>query len=257
MTAIRPMLEVIGLSKSYLDRSGRRVEAVRNVSFTVAAGEVVGIVGESGCGKTTLARTVIRLMEPTTGRILIDGEDFAAKRGRALKAARRDIQMVFQDPFGSLNPRHSVGAIVGEPLVVHGESGVRERVAELLSMVGLPEDSAGRYPHEFSGGQRQRIAIARALALKPRMIVADEPVSALDVSIQSQIINLIAELKAKLGLAMIFISHDLSVIRHVSDRVCVMKDGVFVETGPTEAIFAAPAHGYTRELLAAIPRIRR
>jgi ABC-type glutathione transport system ATPase component len=257
MMAERPLLEVVGLSKSYLDRDGRRVEAVRDVSFAVGAGEVVGIVGESGCGKTTLARTVMRLMEPTVGRILIDGEDFAAKRGRALKAARRDIQMVFQDPFGSLNPRHTIGTIVGEPLVVHGEAGVRDRVAELLAMVGLPADSAGRYPHEFSGGQRQRIAIARALALKPRLIVADEPVSALDVSIQSQIINLIAELKAKLGLAMIFISHDLSVIRHVSDHVCVMKDGVFVETGPTEAIFAAPAHEYTRELLAAIPRIKR
>jgi peptide/nickel transport system ATP-binding protein/oligopeptide transport system ATP-binding protein len=155
---------VVGLSKSDLDRNGRRVEAVRDVSFTVAAGEVVGIVGESGCGKTTLARTVMRLMEPTAGHILINGEDFATKRGRALKAARRDIQMVFQDPFGSLNPRHRIGTIVGEPLKVHGEAGIGERVAELLAMVGLPADCAWRYPHEFSGGQRQRIAIARALA---------------------------------------------------------------------------------------------
>jgi ABC-type oligopeptide transport system ATPase subunit len=256
-TSSAPLLEVIDLRRSYTDRHGHRVEAVRGVTFTVAAGEVLGIVGESGCGKTTLGRTVMRLMEPDSGRILLNGDDFASKSGATLKAARRNMQMVFQDPFGSLNPRHKVGSIIGEPLVVHGLPGVDARVSELLALVGLPESAKVRYPHEFSGGQRQRIAIARALALNPRLIIADEPVSALDVSIQSQIINLIADLKARLGLAMIFISHDLSVIRHVSDRVAVMQNGVFVETGPTEAIFAAPQHAYTRMLMAAIPRLRR
>jgi ABC-type oligopeptide transport system ATPase subunit len=255
MTAL--LLEVADLTKSYVDRSGVRVDAVRGVSFGVAAGEVLGIVGESGCGKTTLGRTVLRLMEPTSGRILLEGEDFAAMSGAALKAARRKMQMVFQDPFGSLNPRHKVSTIIAEPLVVHGLNSREERVAELLDAVGLPPDAGARYPHEFSGGQRQRIAIARALALKPKLVIADEPVSALDVSIQSQIINLIADLKASMGLSMIFISHDLSVIRHVSDRIAVMKDGVFVETGTAAEIFAWPQHEYTRTLLAAIPRVRR
>jgi ABC-type glutathione transport system ATPase component len=253
----RPLLEVIDLHKSYINPRGQRIDAVRGVSLAVHAGEVLGIVGESGCGKTTLGRTIMRLMPPTSGRILLDGEDFAAKSGAALKAARRNIQMVFQDPFGSLNPRHRIGTIIGEPLVVHGVGDVPARVAELLELVGLPPSAGARYPHEFSGGQRQRIAIARALALKPRLIIADEPVSALDVSIQSQIINLVADLKAQLGLAMIFISHDLSVIRHVSDRIAVMHQGRFVETGKTEDVFAAPQHAYTRTLLAAIPKLRR
>jgi peptide/nickel transport system ATP-binding protein/oligopeptide transport system ATP-binding protein len=255
MTA--PLLEVVDLRKSYVDRSGARVEAVRGVSFSVAAGEVLGIVGESGCGKTTLGRTVLRLMEPTSGRILLEGEDFAAMSGAALKAVRRKMQIIFQDPFGSLNPRHKVSTIIAEPLVVHGLGGREARVAELLAAVGLPPDAGTRYPHEFSGGQRQRIAIARALALKPKLVIADEPVSALDVSIQSQIINLISDLKATLGLSMIFISHDLSVIRHVSDRIAVMKDGVFVETGTAAEIFERPQHAYTQTLLAAIPRIGR
>jgi ABC-type oligopeptide transport system ATPase subunit len=250
-----PLLEVIDLRKSYVDRSGARVEAVRGVSFSVAAGEVLGIVGESGCGKTTLGRTVLRLMEPSSGRILLQGDDFGAMSGAALKAARRRMQMVFQDPFGSLNPRHRVATIVAEPLVVHGMGDREARVAELLAAVGLPPDAGARYPHEFSGGQRQRIAIARALALRPQLVIADEPVSALDVSIQSQIINLIADLKAKFGLSMIFISHDLSVIRHVSDRIAVMKDGVFVETGAAADVFARPDHPYTRTLLAAIPKL--
>ncbi len=253
MTA--PLLKVEDLSKSYVDPKGRRVEALRGVSFEIAPGEVLGVVGESGCGKTTLGRTIMRLMEPDTGRIWLCGEDFAAKSGAALKAARREVQMVFQDPFGSLNPRHSVGAIIAEPLIVHGRLGARERVAELLDLVGLPPDAGARYPHEFSGGQRQRIAIARALALSPKLIIADEPVSALDVSIQSQILNLIADLRERLGLAMLFISHDLSVIRHVSDRIAVMKDGLIVEIGPAARVFEAPEHPYARSLLASMPRL--
>jgi ABC-type oligopeptide transport system ATPase subunit len=252
---VPPLLEVVDLHKTHVDAGGHRVEALRGVSLRVAAGEVLGIVGESGCGKTTLGRTIMRLTEPTRGRILIEGVDFASVRGAELKAARRKLQMVFQDPFGSLNPRHRVGAIIGEPLVVHGECDAASRVADLIRLVGLPDTARDRYPHEFSGGQRQRIAIARALALKPSLIIADEPVSALDVSIQSQIINLVADLKAQFGLAMIFISHDLSVIRHVSDRVAVMHQGLIVETGPTEALFAAPQHAYTRQLLAAIPKL--
>jgi ABC-type oligopeptide transport system ATPase subunit len=255
MSARPPLLQVIDLHKTYIGKHGARVDAVRGVSLQVGAGEVLGIAGESGCGKTTLGRTIMRLMEPTSGRILIDGEDFAAKSGAGLKAARRNIQMVFQDPFGSLNPRHTAGTIIAEPLVVHGIGGVKARVAELLGLVGLPGDAAGRYPHEFSGGQRQRIAIARALALNPKLIIADEPVSALDVSIQSQILNLIAGLRERLGLAMIFISHDLSVIRHVSDRIAVMVEGQIVETGRAEQVFTAPVHEYTKALLAAIPRV--
>jgi ABC-type glutathione transport system ATPase component len=250
------LLQVINLSKSYLDGRRQQVNAVSGVSFEVRAGEVLGIVGESGCGKTTLGRTVMRLMEPTAGQILLDGEDFAALEGQRLKQARRKIQMVFQDPFGSLNPRHTVQDIIGEPLIVHREGDHAARVRDLLATVGLPTTAAERYPHEFSGGQRQRIAIARALALRPKLIIADEPVSALDVSIQSQIINLIADLKAELSLAMIFISHDLSVIRHVSDRVAVMQNGRFVETGGINEVFEAPQHAYSRTLIAAIPKLR-
>lgn len=256
-SAIQPLLQVDGLSKSYVDARGHRVDAVRGVSLHVGAGEVLGIVGESGSGKTTLGRSIMRLMEPDAGSILLDGEDFRALKGEPLKRARRRMQMVFQDPFGSLNPRHRVSAIIGEPLVIHGEPDVDRRVQELLALVGLPADAGTRYPHEFSGGQRQRIAIARALSLKPRIIIADEPVSSLDVSIQSQIINLIADLRAEFGLAMIFISHDLSVIRHVSDRVAVMHRGEIVETGPVEAIYERPAHAYTRMLIGAIPKLRR
>jgi ABC-type glutathione transport system ATPase component len=256
MTA--PLLSVENLSKRYVDASGYSVLAVNDVSFDLAQGEVLGVVGESGCGKTTLGRMLVRVLEPTAGRILVEGQNFAALRGSALKAARRDLQMVFQDPFGSLNPRHRVGHILAEPLIVHGlmdRAAIRIRVSELLATVKLPAVSVERYPHEFSGGQRQRIAIARALALKPKLIIADEPVSALDVSIQSQIINLIADLRAELGLSMIFISHDLSVVRHVSDRIAVMKAGAMVEVGPTETVFTRPQHAYTQTLLAAIPRL--
>jgi oligopeptide/dipeptide ABC transporter ATP-binding protein len=249
-----PLLEVDGLVKHYVDARGVKVRAVDSVSFTLHTGEVLGIVGESGCGKTTLGRTLMRLMEPTSGAIRINGEDFIAKRGAALKAARRNLQMVFQDPFGSLNPRHSIGAIIGEPLHVHGVPDAAARVAALLELVGLPSDAATRYPHEFSGGQRQRIAIARALALKPKLIIADEPVSALDVSIQSQILNLISDLRARFGLSMIFISHDLSVIRHVSDRIAVMYFGKIVEIGTAQEIIENPLHPYTQALVAAIPK---
>jgi len=255
MTA--PLLAVEHLSKHYVDAANRNVLAVNDVSFELAQGEVLGIVGESGCGKTTLGRMLIRVLEPTAGRILLEGRDFASLRGSALKAARRDLQMVFQDPFGSLNPRHTVGHILAEPLIVHGmdRAAVNMRVNELLATVGLPASSVARYPHEFSGGQRQRIAIARALALKPKLIIADEPVSALDVSIQSQIINLIVDLREQLGLSMIFISHDLSVVRHVSNRIAVMKAGSIVEVGAAEDVFTHRKHAYTQALLAAIPKI--
>jgi ABC-type oligopeptide transport system ATPase subunit len=247
------LLELDHLSKVYPGG----VRAVTDVSLAIEAGEVLGVVGESGCGKSTLGRTLLRLIEPSSGTIRFEGEDLPKlSRGR-MKAIRRQMQIIFQDPFGSLNPRHTAGYIIGEPLVVHGigdRASRRQRVAELLALVGLPPGSEKRYPHEFSGGQRQRIAIARALALDPKLLVADEAVSALDVSIQSQIINLIAELQKRLGLAIMFISHDLSVIRHVSDRIAVMYLGRIVEIGPTEQIMTRPRHPYTQALLSAIPR---
>ncbi|SFZ82084.1 oligopeptide transport system ATP-binding protein [Devosia enhydra] len=251
------LIAVEGLTKTYPGANGARVKAVSEVSFAIAPGEVLGVVGESGCGKSTLGRALLRLIEPDGGAIRFDGKDLMTLSKSGMKAARRDLQIVFQDPFGSLNPRHTVGGIIGEPLVVHGigtSDSRRARVAELLGLVGLPEDAGKRFPHEFSGGQRQRIAIARALALEPKLIVADEAVSALDVSIQSQIINLIADLRRRLGLSILFISHDLSVIRHVSDRIAVMYLGRIVEIGPAEAIMESPRHPYTQALLSAIPR---
>ncbi|MDQ4134667.1 MAG: dipeptide ABC transporter ATP-binding protein [Pseudomonadota bacterium] len=251
------LLEIRDLSKVYPVRGSAGVRALNRVSLTLDRGEVLGIVGESGCGKSTLGRALLRLIEPTGGQILFEGEDLTALDRAALKRRRRDLQIVFQDPFGSLNPRHRVGAIIREPLDVHRIGTARERrarVRELLVTVGLPENAAERYPHEFSGGQRQRIAIARALALEPKLIVADEPVSALDVSIQSQIINLIADLRTRLKLSILFISHDLSVIRHVSDRIAVMYLGSIIETGPANALMENPAHPYTQALLSAIPR---
>lgn len=248
------LLEVRGLTRHFAGPGGRVLKALQDVSFTLARGEVLGIVGESGCGKTTLGRAVLRLVEPTAGSVLFEGEDLTRLSPAAMKKRRRDLGIVFQDPFGSLNPRHRVATLVGEPLVVHGESGVAERVAEMLALVGLSPEAARRFPHEFSGGQRQRIAIARALALAPKLLVADEPVSALDVSIQSQIINLIADLRRRLSLSMLFISHDLSVIRHVADRIAVMYLGRIVEIGPAEALFERPQHPYTQALLSAVPR---
>jgi len=250
------LLIVEKLSKTYRGAQGD-VQAVADVSFSIADGEVLGVVGESGCGKSTLGRSILKLIEPSAGRVRFAGRDITGLSRRDMKPVRRDVQIVFQDPFGSLNPRHKVGTIIGEPLVVHAIGNAadrRARVAELLRLVGLPEDAAKRFPHEFSGGQRQRIAIARALALEPKLLVADEAVSALDVSIQSQIINLIAELRKRLGLAILFISHDLSVIRHVSDRIAVMYLGRIVEIGPAAEIMQAPRHPYTQALLSAIPR---
>ncbi len=249
-----PLLDVRGLTQHYRTQGGGTLRALEYASFMLAHGEVLGIVGESGCGKSTLGRAVLRLVEPTAGQVLFEGEDILRLPRAALRRRRRDMQIVFQDPFGALNPRHRVATLIGEPLTIHGLPGVAERVAELLDLVGLPPDSGRRYAHEFSGGQRQRIAIARALALSPKLLVADEPVSALDVSIQSQIINLIAELKRRMGLAMLFISHDLSVVRHVSQRIAVMYLGRIVEIGPAAAVFEHPAHPYTQALLSAVPQ---
>jgi peptide/nickel transport system ATP-binding protein/oligopeptide transport system ATP-binding protein len=247
------LLEVRELAKHFPGQHGAIVRALDGVSFALKRGEVLGVVGESGCGKSTLARALLRLVEPTSGAIVFEGEDILPLSHREMSHRRRNMQIVFQDPFGSLNPRHKVATIVGEPLAIHGHDSPRARVTELLEMVGLGADAGQRFPHEFSGGQRQRIAIARALALAPKLLVADEPVSALDVSIQSQIINLLADLRARLNLSMIFISHDLSVIRHVSDRIAVMYLGKIVEIGTAAEIFASPAHPYTRALLSAVP----
>ena len=234
--------------------------AVDGVSFDVARGETFGIVGETGSGKTTTARLVARLLEPTSGTIRFDGRDVAELRRGELKALRRDVQMVFQDPYSSLNPRKSVGSIIAEPFAVHGlhEGRVERRraVQELMDRVGLNPEHYNRLPHEFSGGQRQRVGVARALALEPKLILADEPVSALDVSIQAQILNLLRELKRDLGLTLVLISHDLAVVRYMSDRVAVMRAGRIVETGASETLFARPQHEYTAALVAAIPRIR-
>jgi oligopeptide/dipeptide ABC transporter ATP-binding protein len=239
-----------------LDRHVGDVKAVDDVSFTIEQGETLGLVGESGCGKSTLGRAILRLYEPTAGRVVFDGRDITHLKESDLRQLRRRMQMVFQDPFASLNPRHSVGRIVGEPLRIHSISGRSEtgtRVRELLSLVGLPPDAVGRYPHEFSGGQRQRIGVARALALNPEFLVCDEPVSALDVSIQAQIINLMEELQSELGLTYLFIAHDLAVVRHISDRIAVMYLGKIVEVAPADDLYDNPLHPYTITLLSSIP----
>ncbi len=239
-----------------LDRHVGDVRAVDDVTFTIRRGETLGLVGESGCGKSTLGRALLLLYKPTAGRIVFDGKDLTALDGESVRTLRRRMQMVFQDPFASLNPRHSIGRIVGEPLKTHGLARGKQadsRVRELLEIVGLPPDAVSRYPHEFSGGQRQRIGLARALALNPDFIVADEPVSALDVSIQAQIINLFEELQREFNLTYLFIAHDLAVVRHISDRVAVMYLGVIVEVSPSDELYDNPLHPYTISLLSAIP----
>ena len=258
------MLEVRGLVKHFPIERGvvfrsavGQVKAVDGVSFTLARGETLGIVGESGCGKSTLAKLLLRLEPATAGAALLDGRDIFAMQGAELVAYRRQVQMVMQDPYTSLNPRMTVGDIIGEPFEIHPEVLPKHaraaRVRELLDLVGLSPEHIDRYPHQFSGGQRQRIGIARALALEPRLVVCDEPVSALDVSIQAQVINLLEKLQAQLGLSYIFIAHDLSVVRHICDRVAVMYLGRIVETGTVEEIYQHATHPYTQALLSAAP----
>ena len=235
------------------------IKAVDDVSFDIEAGQTVGLVGESGSGKTTVGRTLLKLTPATSGEVLYEGQDVLPLSEAEFRPMRKDLQMIFQDPFGSLNPRMTVGAILAEPLEIHfpqmTKDERRERVAELLRLVGLPADAMGRYPHEFSGGQRQRIGIARALAVKPKFIVCDEPVSALDVSVQAQIVNLLQDLQEQLGIAYLFIAHDLAVVQHVSDHVIVMHHGKIVESAPAGAIYENPQHEYTRKLLSAVPKL--
>jgi len=254
---VTALLAVEGLVTRFPVKGGGVIRAVDGVDLTLSTGETLAIVGESGCGKSTLARSVLRLVEPSAGRVRFAGEDVLTLPPTALRRLRRDMQLVFQDPMASLDPRFSVGRSLAEPLVVHGigdRAERRRRVAELLRLVGLDPEAAARYPHEFSGGQRQRIGIARAIALEPKLVVLDEPVSALDVSVQAQILNLLSDLKERLGLSYLFISHDLGVVHAVADRVAVMYLGRIVEVARVERLFAAPAHPYCQALLAAVPR---
>ncbi len=256
-----PLVEVEHLTKWFpvshgiLQRTVGHVHAVEDVSFTVARGETLGVVGESGCGKTTMARVLLKLLEPTNGTIRFDGQDITNLDRRRMRPLRREMQMVFQDPYSSLNPRQTVGAIIGAPFSIHKTEGeTRAKVVELIDRVGLSPEHYNRYPHEFSGGQRQRIGVARALALAPKLIVCDEPVSALDVSVQAQILNLLLSLQDDYGLTYVFISHDLGVVRHVSDRIAVMYLGRIVEIGTAADIYSSPRHPYTVALLSAVAR---
>ncbi len=263
MSTAPVLLEAVDLVKHFPVRStsmrrGAReqVHAVDGVSLEVRRGETLGVVGESGCGKSTLGRLLVRLYEPTSGTVRFDGKDITSLSRSALRPVRREMQMIFQDPYASLNPRKRVIQIVGDPFRIHrtgGEQQIRKRVQELLEVVGLSADHVNRFPHEFSGGQRQRIGVARALALAPQLIVADEPVSALDVSIQAQVVNLLDDLQDEFGLTYVFIAHDLGVVRHVSDRIAVMYLGVVVEIAPADDLYARPVHPYTEALLSAIP----
>ncbi len=263
MTSGEVILKAENLVKHYPIKAGvfRRtvgsVKALDGVSFELYKGETLGIVGESGCGKSTLGRMLMRLEEPTSGKLTFDGIDMYAQQGAAMRKLRRDIQIVFQDPYTSLNPRKTVGDIVGEPFEIHPDAvpkgGRRRRVQELLDLVGLNPEHINRYPHQFSGGQRQRIGIARGVALNPKVIICDEPVSALDVSVQAQVVNLLEDLQSELGLAYLFIAHDLSVVRHISDRVGVMYLGKLVELGDEDQIYGRPTHPYTQALLSAVP----
>ncbi|MFD9704027.1 ABC transporter ATP-binding protein [Lentzea sp. NPDC059081] len=259
MTA--PLLEVTDLVKEFpvrgkgiIPRNIGTVQAVSGVSFTLHPGETLGLVGESGCGKSTTGRAILQLHKPTSGSVKFDGRELTSMSNKQLRPLRKDIQIVFQDPYASLNPKWQVNDIIAEPLQIHGvEGGVQRRVNELLELVGLNPEHRNRYPHEFSGGQRQRIGIARALALNPRFLVLDEPVSALDVSVQAGVVNLLEELQERLGLAYLFVAHDLSVVRHISDRVAVMYLGKIIEMGEREAIYTKPMHPYTQALLSAVP----
>lgn len=256
------LLEVSGLKVHFPVHGGvlyRRIAtvyAVDSVSFTINQGETLGLVGESGCGKSTIGRALLKLYDATDGEITFDGRNIRDEEGERLRALRSDLQMIFQDPYESLNPRHTIGSILQEPFVIHGIGNAEERqrkVLQLLDRVGMPADSIHKFPHEFSGGQRQRIGIARAIALNPKLIVCDEPVSALDVSIQSQILNLLLELQKEMGMAYLFIAHDLSVIKHVSDRIAVMYLGRIVEIADSETLYQQPLHPYTQALVASIP----
>lgn len=251
------LIEVEGLKKYFNVGGGKILKAVDNISFNIREGETLGMVGESGCGKSTAGRTILRLYEPTGGSVRFNGTDIYKLPPKKMKSMRRDMQMIFQDPYASLNPRFTVTDIIGEALDIHGMAGSRaerkKRVEELLDMVGLNSDHATRYPHEFSGGQRQRIGIARALAVNPKFIICDEPISALDVSIQAQVVNLLKDLQDRLGLTYLFIAHDLSMVKHISDRVAVMYLGKMVELADSEELYANPIHPYTKTLLSAIP----
>jgi peptide/nickel transport system ATP-binding protein len=261
---VSALVSVENLTKHFAARPGLFgggkgvIKAVDGVSLAIAAGETLGLVGESGCGKSTLGRAILRLHEPTSGRVVIDGTDVTALGSGPLRAFRKRAQIIFQDPYASLNPRMTVGAILEEPLIIHGLGDAAQRlqrVAQLLDVVGLRPEVAVRYPHEFSGGQRQRVGIARALAVEPRFIVADEPLSALDVSIQAQIVNLLVELQRERSLTYLFISHDLKIVQHLCDRVAVMYLGRVVEEAPAAALYARPLHPYTVALLSAVPEI--